>query len=81
MMDVAGIAVGRRLARGRLGHARSMEQSPKSFGALVDWTIPRTREAGQVPGATVRYVPCQLTYTHSPGGRFSHLREDASNAR
>ena len=81
MMDVSGIAVGRRLAWGPVGHARFIEQSPKSLGAPMDPAISRPRDAGHAPSATVHYVPCQLTYTHSRAGRFSHLREDASDAR
>jgi hypothetical protein len=64
-----------------MGSARSIHRSPKSFGATMDRAISHARDAGQMPGITVRCVPHQLPYTDFTPGRFSHLREDAPDAR
>jgi len=81
MMHAAAMAVGRRLAWGPMGDTRSIDQSPNSSGAPMDRAISRARDASHAPGTTVRCVPYQLTYTHFPPGRFSHLREDVLDAR
>jgi hypothetical protein len=75
------MAVGRRLAWDPMGPARSIDQSPNSPGAPMDRAILHARDAGHAPGTTVRCVPYHLTYTHFRPGRFSHLREDALDAR
>ena len=81
MIEAAGMAVGRRLAWGPMGHVRSIDQSSNSSGAPMDRAISHARDPGHAHGTTVRRVPYRLTYTHFPPDRFSHLREDVLDAR
>jgi hypothetical protein len=76
-----GCSASVRKVRGLMGLARSIGRPSQSPGAPMDHAILRAGAAGLAPGATARHIPCRLTYTHFLAGRFSHLREDVSDAR